>query len=73
MKTSSPIKEILIEVLPLILFLVLVIPTVLGIWVIRSSMEASTYNRITGSDVTTWDAMWVELRVQDAPAKKAAK
>ena len=26
-------------------------------------MEAKTYNRITGSDVTTWEALWIELRL----------
>lgn len=36
-------------------------------WVIGSSMEAGAYNRVTGSSVSTWDAMWIELRVQDAP------
>lgn len=30
-------------------------------------MEAKAYNSITGSNVSTWDAMWVELRVQDTP------
>lgn len=39
----------------------------LGIWVVKSRFEASAYNRITGSHVSTWDAMWVELRVQDSP------
>jgi hypothetical protein len=26
--------------------------------------EAQTYNKLTGSNVSTWDAMWVELRVE---------
>jgi hypothetical protein len=30
-------------------------------------MEARTYNKLTGAHVTTWDAMWVDLRVQDKP------
>ena len=34
-------------------------------WVVKSSFEASTYNRLTGANVSTWDAMWVELRVQE--------
>ena len=29
-------------------------------------MEAKTFNRLTGSSVTTWDAMWVNLRIQDS-------
>lgn len=32
-----------------------------------SYMEARTYNKLTGAHVTTWDAMWVDLRVQDKP------
>lgn len=36
-------------------------------WVFRSQMEASAYNRATGSEVSTWDAMWIELRVQSSP------
>lgn len=39
-------------------------------WVFQSSMEARAYNRITGSDVSTWEAMWVELRVQDSPERE---
>lgn len=37
----------------------------LGWWVLSSWMEASTYARLTGKQVSTWDAMWVELRVQE--------
>ena len=36
-----------------------------ALWVIQSYFESSTYNRLTGSETTTWDAMWVELRVMD--------
>jgi VIT1/CCC1 family predicted Fe2+/Mn2+ transporter len=36
-------------------------------WWVASYVEASAYNRITGSDVTTWEAMFVELRVQAEP------
>jgi hypothetical protein len=35
------------------------------IWVFKSSQEAAAYNRLTGKEVTTWDAMWVELRVSN--------
>lgn len=34
-----------------------------GMWVFKSHMEAKTYNKITSSNVTTWDAMWIELRI----------
>ena len=34
------------------------------VWVFKSAMEAKAYNRLTGADATTWEAMWVSLRVQ---------
>lgn len=37
----------------------------LGSWVFSSAMEAAAYNRVTGKNVSTWDAMWIELRVQE--------
>lgn len=40
----------------------------LGFWVIRSHFEAKTYTELTGRTVTTWQAMWIELRVIE-PAK----
>lgn len=42
-----------------------------AIWVIRSHYEAETYERLTGVHVTTWDAMWVQLRVIE-PARRPA-
>jgi len=36
-----------------------------GNWVFRSHMEAKAFNAVTGKSVTTWQAMWIELRVQD--------
>ena len=49
--------------------LVLVGSIVLGVtlWIGASFMEARTYNRLTGSNVSTVDAMFVKLRVSDAP------
>ena len=38
---------------------------VAALYVIKSAHEAKTFNRLTGSNVTTWDALWVELRVQE--------
>jgi hypothetical protein len=32
-------------------------------WVATSSLEASAYNRITGKNVSTWDAMWVRITI----------
>lgn len=39
----------------------------LGGWYGWSYLEAQSYNRLTGSQVTTWDAMFVDLRVQAEP------
>lgn len=44
-------------------FALIVAGGLLSIWVGKSAMEARAYERITGQHVTTWDAMWVELRV----------
>jgi hypothetical protein len=32
-------------------------------YILASAMEANAYNRVTGAHVTTWDAMWLDLRV----------
>lgn len=32
-------------------------------WLTYSWMEARAYNRVTGGSVTTWDALWLDLRV----------
>ena len=34
-----------------------------GPWVVQSYFEASAYEKLTGKEVSTWDAMWVQLRV----------
>lgn len=43
------------------------LPAVLmvALWVAFSHMEARAFNRVTGESVTTWDAMFIELRVQE--------
>jgi hypothetical protein len=30
-----------------------------------AKMESETYNKLTGAETTTFDALWVELRVSD--------
>jgi hypothetical protein len=37
-------------------------------WIISSSCEASAYRRLTGKQVTTYDAMFLDLRVQEGVA-----
>ena len=39
-------------------------------WIFKSHMEAKAYNRLTGSNATTWEAMWVQLRVQGDSTKE---
>lgn len=33
-------------------------------WILPSYFEAKTFSRLTGKSVSTWDAMWVELRIE---------
>jgi len=42
-----------------------------GIWAFQSSQEAAAFERVTGRHVSTWDAMWIELRVQEGPAERS--
>jgi Na+-transporting methylmalonyl-CoA/oxaloacetate decarboxylase gamma subunit len=37
---------------------------VLIFWVFPAYFEARAFNRLTGRNASTWEAMWVELRVQ---------
>lgn len=53
---------------PWVLAIVLAAGACLGASVWAAKMEAEAFNRLTGSNVTTWDAMFVELRV-DIPVQ----
>lgn len=35
------------------------------IWIGRSYFEAKSYNNVTGKQVSTWDAMFLDLRIQE--------
>ena len=38
----------------------------MGGWVwIQSHQEAAAYGRVTGKGVSWWDAVWLDLRVQE--------
>lgn len=50
-----------------VLFLAAVFALCCVPWVVSSYFEAQSYNRLTGANVTTWDAMWIDLRVQAEP------
>ena len=49
----------------LAILLMAVFATGVFVWVVNSTFEASAFNDITGSNVSTWDAMFIELRVQE--------
>lgn len=36
---------------------------IVAFWVIGSTFEANAYERVAGIEVSTWEAMWLELRV----------
>jgi hypothetical protein len=44
---------------------VIIIIAVISLFIFSASQESKTYNKLTGKNTTTWDAMWVELRVED--------
>lgn len=52
----------LVEILFVIAFLLVALMACL-----QPYNESQTYNRLTGAHTTWWDALWVELRVQDSP------
>lgn len=35
-------------------------------WVLASCIEARSFESVTGKHVSTWDAMFLDLRVQEA-------
>jgi hypothetical protein len=54
----------------LVLFIgAVVLGLIVLIAMIQPIMESRTYNKLTGANTTAWDALWVELRVQDQPRK----
>lgn len=52
----------------LVLFLLCVLGAI-GITVFSAYQESRTYNKLTGAHTTWWDALWVELRVQNETEK----
>ena len=43
----------------------LMLAIIIPVWIVSSHFEAQAWNRLTGGDATTWEAMWVELRVDE--------
>lgn len=67
-KMNSKIKELfenLKEILPIVGIVCAVLLFAIIPWVLSSYFESTSYNRLTGATTTTWDAMWIELRVQN--------
>jgi hypothetical protein len=50
-------KELIASIAVIILIII--------VWVGKSSIEASTYTRLTGKKVTVVDAMFIDLKVID--------
>ena len=50
-------------------FLSAILVVCIACWVISSHFESKTYTELTGRSVTTWQAMWVQLRVIE-PARE---
>ena len=46
--------------------IVIVLLLVLAWWVVSSTFEAAAYQSLTGKEVSTWQAMWLDLRVQES-------
>lgn len=64
------LKSEKIAVIAGLIFIVLIAVVNFGWMWICASQEAATYNKITGANVTTSDALWVELRVDSQPKKR---
>lgn len=41
--------------------------------VVKASFRANAYNNVTGKHVSTWDAYWLDLRVQEPAIEAPAK
>lgn len=46
---------------------VLIVAIAVAIDWVSAAAEAAAYNRVTGKHVTTWDAVWLDLRIQSEP------
>lgn len=46
---------------------VLALIAIVTLAALQPLFESQAYNRLTGAQTTYWDALWLELRVQEAP------
>lgn len=65
MSTNEEIRTIKVTAF----FLSAIIAVACFCWVVKSHFEARTYTELTGRTVTTWQAMWVQLRVIEPAGK----
>lgn len=56
-------QALIVSIIPTITLAIGAILILLMFWIVPSYFEATTYSRLTGRNVSTWDALWVELRV----------
>lgn len=47
-----------------LVLLSLLLAFTLGEWIVCSYFEAQRYHNLTGNHVSTWEAMWLDLRVK---------
>ena len=62
---NEDLKTIILQIVLMIAAFLLAI----GIWVGYSFFEARTFNKLTGSNISTFDAMFIQLRVQEPSIK----
>lgn len=49
------------------IFIVVLLFVVAAIQISSAYFEAQAFNRATGKNVSTWDALFIELRLNDSP------
>lgn len=54
----------------IIITCILIVAGYISVWVVKSHFEAKSFNAVTGKNVSTWQAMWIQLRVQEGSDDK---
>lgn len=63
----SDIKEGVL--FPLVGMVTVIVFVTLPFWIIHAHFEAKTFHELTGREVSTWQALWVQLRVEECRDK----
>ncbi len=58
-------KEKIENVVGYLIVCVLIAALLFAIVVVPAYFESAAYNRLTGANTTTWDAIWLDLRVTE--------